>query len=579
MGRFFLYGGNPAVKDLVVEDSKLGYTTAHNIDWVDLYMEDSGWASISRSSFDGIYLETKKQGSTGGLYANNSTFSTSSFILGDNTIDTFLNSSIALKGSDINLDFFIGKNAHFVSKNDTIQLNNGTLNFISSGSVFNGNITSWYMNFQQEDPSNPLPNIINGDLLLTDEPGAGISGDVKISGNLADHMPSFAFTDYGSAVFLDSQYVFSIGGIKNFGKDVWIKNCMSNFCHYKLEFFGDKNSYIDWNLGFPIDTLVINKTNCAKVSSKNALYVAGETRIQSGDLSLDPIDSLPYEFVSAGNVKIFPGGGIFLKKDATGKVANIAIAGTLVDQNTHSGDSSCSGLSNPYNGKIDFYKLTSNTGKMDSTSTGNTDTTTTGNTDTTTTGNTDTTTTGNTDTLQIVHTDSLSHFSANYSDRSVTLLWTMQKQSKTKLFSIEKSFNQSAFLSVKDVMVTPNLPTENDYQYVDNSSLQKVNYYRLRIVDVNNNFYYSDTISVAGPDERVILVYPNPAKDQLFLRLPENATDAEVRIIDFKGAVVKTIKVTGTGDIPINTSQLQRGNYSMVIHAGQMEKTVPFIKE
>jgi hypothetical protein len=98
-------------------------------------------------------------------------------------------------------------------------------------------------------------------------------------------------------------------------------------------------------------------------------------------------------------------------------------------------------------------------------------------------------------------------------------------------------------------------------------------------VDVNNNFYYSDTISVAGPDERVILVYPNPAKGQLFLRLPENATDAEVRIIDFKGAVVKTIKVTGTGDIPINTSQLQRGNYSMVIHAGQMEKTVPFIKE
>jgi hypothetical protein len=571
MGRFFLYGGNPAVKDLVVEDSKLGYTTAHNIDWVDLYMEDSGWASISRSSFDGIYLETKKQGSTGGLYANNSTFSTSSFILGDNTIDTFLNSSIALKGSNVDLDFLIGKNAHFVSKNDTIQLNNGTLNFISSGSVFNGNITSWYMNFQQEDPSNPLPNIINGDILLVEEPGAGISGDVKISGNLTDHMPSFAFTDYGSGVFLDSQYVFSIGGIKNFGKDVWIKNCMSNFCHYKLEFFGDKNSYIDWNLGFPIDTLVINKTNCAKVSSKNALYVAGETRIESGELSLDPIDSLPYEFVSAGNVKIFPGGGIFLKKDATGKVANIAIAGTLVDQNTHPGDSSCSGLSNPYNGKIDFYKLTSNTGKMDSTSTGNTDTTTT--------GNTDTTTTGNTDTLQIVHTDSLSHFSANYSDRSVTLLWTMQKQSKTKLFSIEKSFNQSAFSSVKDVMATPNLPTENDYQYVDNSSLQKVNYYRLRMVDVNNNFYYSDTISVAGPDKRVILVYPNPAKGQLFLRLPENATDADVRIIDFKGAVVKTIKVTGTGDIPINTSQLQRGNYSIVIHAGQMEKTVPFIKE
>jgi hypothetical protein len=564
-GIFYLFGGNPHIKDLIVEDSKFGSSMRHNADYVDLFFEDSGWASFKRSSFRAFFLTTKLQGTTGGLYADSSTFSVSTFTLGDNTIDTFINSSINLDYSNHGLNFTIGRNARFVSKNDTIILNNGTagLNFISSGSVFNGNIITWYANFQQEDPAHPLPNIINGDIQLAEEPGAGISGDVKISGNLTNYMPSFGFSDYSSGLFLDSQYVFKIGGIRNFGNDVWIKNCMFNFCHYKLEFFGDKNSYIDWNLGFPIDTLVINKTNCAKVTSKNALYVAGETRILGGELSLDPIDSLPYEFVSAGNVKIFPGGGIFLKKNATGKVANIAIAGTLVDQNTHPGDSGCAGLSNPYNGKIDFYTLTSNTGKMDSTST----------------GNTDTTSTGNTDTIQIMHTDSLSHFSANYSDRSVTLLWTMQKQSKTTLFSIEKSFNQSAFLAVKDVMSTPNLPTENDYQYVDNASLQKVNYYRLRIVDVNNNFYYSDTISVAGPDERIILVYPNPAKDQLFLRLPENATDAEVRIIDFKGAVVKRIQVTGTGDIPINTSQLQIGNYSIVIHTGQIKKTIRFIKE
>ena len=565
MGIFYLFGGNPDIKDLRVEDSKFGDDMIHNADYVDLIFQDSGWASFKRSSFRAFFLTTKLQGTTGGLYADSSTFSVSTFRLGENTIDTFINSSINLDYSNYNLDFAIGKNAHFVSKNDTIKLNNGTglLNFISSGSVFNGNIISWYINFQQEDPANPLPNIINGDILLTEEPGAGISGDVKISGNLTNHMPSFGFSDYSSGLFLDSQYVFKIGGIKNFGNDVWIKNCMFNFCHYKMEFFGDKNSYIDWNLGFPVDTLVINKSNCAKVTSKNALYVSGETRIESGELSLDPIDSLPYEFVSAGNVKIFPGGGIFLKKDVAGKVANMAIAGTLLDQNTHRGDSSCAGLSNPYQGKIYFYKLTTNTGKMDSTST----------------GNTDTTTSVNTDTLQVVHTDSLSHFSANYSNRSVTLLWTMQKQSQTTLYSIEKSFDRYTFSPLADVMPTPDSPTENDYQYVDNTSLQKVNYYRLRIVGVNNSFYYSDTLSVAAPDERQTLVYPNPAKDQLFLRLGEPATEADVRIIDFKGAIVKKIKVIGTGDIPINISQLQRGNYSIVIYAGQIEKTIPFIKE
>jgi hypothetical protein len=572
MGIFYLFGGNPSIKDLQVEDSKFGDRMQHNADWVDLLLQDSGFASFKRSSFRGFVLATKQHGSTGGLYADNSTFSVSSFILGDNTIDTFLNSSIVGDYSNYGLDFLIGRNAHFVSENDSIKLYNGTelLNFTSSGSVFNGSINSWYINFKQEDPANPLPNIINGDIVMREEPGAGISGNVAISGNLTNYMPSFGFSDYSSGLFLDSQYVFRIGGIKNFGNDVFIKNCMFNFCHYKIEFFGDKNSNIDWNLGFPADTLVINKTNCAKVTSKNALYVAGETRIESGQLSLDPVDTIPYKFVCAGNVKISQGGGLFLRRDPKGTVANIAIKGILVDQNTHV-DSSCAGLSNPYNGKIYFYKNTTNTGNMDSTSTGNTDTTST--------GNTDTTSTGNSDTVQIVHTDSLTHFSGSYSDKSVILLWTMEKQSKTKYFTIEKSFDQSMFSPVTNVITSPDSPIQNDYQYVDNTSLKNVNYYRLKIADINDHYYYSDTISVVGPDEKIILLYPNPVKDQLFLRLAETSGDAEVSIIDFKGAIIKKIKVTATGDITINTSQLQRGTYSIFIHTGQIEKTIRFIKE
>lgn len=564
MGIFFLYGGNPAIKDLRVEDSKFGDMMRHNANWVDLVLQDSGWASFKRSSFRAFHLETKQHGSTGGLYAENSTFSVSSFVLGDNTIDTILNSSIDLDASNYDLNFLIGRNAHFVSENDSIKLNNGTglLHFTSSGSVFNGSITSWYINFQQEDPANPLPNIINGDIIIREEQGAGISGDVKISGNLTNYMPSFALSDYSSRLFLDSQYVFKIGGIKNFGNDVKIKNCMNNFCHYKITFFGDKNSNIDWNLGFPADTLVINKTNCAKVTSKNALYVAGETRIESGQLFLDPIDTLRYKFVCAGNVKILQGGGIFLRRDVKGKVANMAIAGSLVDQNTHA-DSTCAGLSNPYNGKIYFYKNTTNTGNMNSTST----------------GNTDTTSTGKTDTVQIGRSDSLTHFSGSYSDKSVILLWTMKKQSKTKYFTIEKCFDQSIFSPVTKVIASPNSPTQNDYRYVDNSSLKKINYYRLKIVDVNDHDYYSDTISVGGPDEKTILLYPNPVKDQLFLRFDDISAGAEVSIVDFKGSIVKKIKVTGPGDIPINTSRLQSGNYSILIQAGHVKKTIVFLKE
>lgn len=576
-GQVHVFGKSPGLGDLQVRDSKFGGYEQHNTDWADVFLEDSGKARFINSSFTGFNFETIQK-STGvyatgtGIYAERSTFATIGFILGDNSVDTFLNSSIGQANNIIGLNFLIGKNSSFISDSDTIKLGIPCgFDFKTSGSVFRGDIEGWYINFGQEDPANPLPNIIDGNVLMSEEPGSGISGDVKISGNLTNQMPYTGFSD-NAKVLVNNKEVFEIGGIRNFGNSTSISDCAENYCHYKMEFFGSNNSNIDWNIGFPVDTLVINKTGCAKVTSKNPLYVAGDTRIESGQLALDPIDSIPYKLVCAGKVTISQGGGIFLRKDAKGNVANIAIGDTLINNNTGSPDSTCAGLSNPYNGTIIFYK--------DTTSTGNTDTTTIGNTDTTTTGNTDTTTTGNPDTVQIAHKDSLINFSGSYFNKSITLSWTMQNQTNTKNFTIEKSFDASAFSPLNDVSAAPNSQNQNDYNYVDVSSLNLLNYYRLKIFDINERYYYSDTITVAGPNERVILLYPNPVKDKLFLRLSNIQGEAEINIVDLKGAVLMKLKTSeGSGDIPINTSNLPPGAYSLIIHASQLKKTLPFIKE
>ena len=136
------------------------------------------------------------------------------------------------------------------------------------------------------------------------------------------------------------------------------------------------------------------------------------------------------------------------------------------------------------------------------------------------------------------------------------------------------------FEPVTTVMAAPDLPTENDYTYVDNTTLKKINYYRLKITDESAGFYYSDTISVPGPDERIVLLYPNPVSDQVFLRPGTLTGNAVVKIVDSKGAVVKILSLSiGTADIPINVSQLQPGNYLVSIHAGEMVEMVRFVKE
>jgi hypothetical protein len=363
-------------------------------------------------------------------------------------------------------------------------------------------------------------------------------------------------------VLVDSQDVFHAGGIENFGSSPFINNCTNGFCHFRLEFFGSTNSNIGWNGGFPVDTLIINKTGCAKVTCDSSLYVAGETRIKGGQLSLLP-NEYPYKFVCAGNVDISQGGGLFLRRDASGVVANMAIKGTLVDHNASS-DTACAGLSNPYNGTITFY----------------TDSTTTGNTDTTSTGHTDTTGTGNTDTVQVVHTDSLINFSGLYYNKSIILNWTIENQVNTKYFVIEKSFDQLSFTSLANVAAAGNSQGNTDYRYTDSTSLKETNYYRLKMVEGDSSYSYSNTISIAAPVIKKVMVFPNPVKDKLYIRMPAVAAETEIIIADAKGSVINHIKLNaGTTEAYINTANLQPGVYYISFHSGDLKSTKQFVKQ
>ena len=191
---------------------------------------------------------------------------------------------------------------------------------------------------------------------IVEDPNVGINGDVKISGNFTNISSSPLVIDPDSMeLFINGQPVFELGGITNFGSTDSITDCAQNYCHFKMEFFGNTNSNIDWPVAFPVDTLIINKTGCAKVTSTNPLFVSGQTRIVSGQLALSPNDTIPYKFVCAGDLNIYQGGGLFLQRDSNGMVAKIAVAGSINDYNLGA-DSSCAGLSNPYKGTITVYR-------------------------------------------------------------------------------------------------------------------------------------------------------------------------------------------------------------------------------
>ncbi|MGH2563809.1 MAG: hypothetical protein ACRDE5_04820, partial [Ginsengibacter sp.] len=304
-GRLALHGGNSAITDLQIINSIYGTLFSH-ADWTGIQADAGCKARFLGSTMGGFGMHFD---SGDEIYADSCTFNTTSFSLGDNSTATLLNSTIINNGTNVYMKFFIVKNSNFVSAKDTVR-SYGPLDFTTSGSQLNGNVSACAiaaeLNFLQEDPANPLPNIINGNLSAGElNTTMGISGDLKISGNIS------GFSDYAvgspTPVLVNGQQVFGMGGITNYGGTTAINNCMNNFCHYTLELFGNTSSRISWSTGFPVDTLIVNKTGCAKVTVDSSLYVSGATRIENGQLVLDPNDNYPYKFVCAGNVDVDEG--------------------------------------------------------------------------------------------------------------------------------------------------------------------------------------------------------------------------------------------------------------------------------
>jgi hypothetical protein len=234
-------------------------------------------------------------------------------------------------------------------------------------------------------------------------------------------------------------------------------------------------------------------------------------------------------------VDVAQGGGLFLRRNAAGVAANMAIGGTLTDHNP-SADSTCAGFSNPYNGTVTFYNAL----------------------------------------LPLTLLD----FYGQYNDGTVALGWTTEKQVNTKYFAIEKSFDQASFIPLANIAALGNVQSKKDYRYVDNTSLKGINYYRLKMVDADGGFTYSKIIAIAAPVINTVIVFPNPVKDKLLIRLPGISAETEITIADAKGACVKKLQLKGgTTETSISIVGLAAGVYSISLQSDNFKNTQQFIKQ
>lgn len=171
------------------------------------------------------------------------------------------------------------------------------------------------------------------------------------------------------------------------------------------------------------------------------------------------------------------------------------------------------------------------------------------------------------------------------SDQSVICEWSTAREMNNELFEIERSLDGMVFESIGEVPGAGNSNSVQSYDFTDTHPLTGTSYYRLRQVDFDGRFTYSEVRKVEltfQPDLALeYTFYPNPVKEVLRVRLEASASSeypAFMRLNTTTGATVaqKSISISeGTNEFTLPLGNLSPGMYFAeitILNLGRAER-------
>lgn len=167
----------------------------------------------------------------------------------------------------------------------------------------------------------------------------------------------------------------------------------------------------------------------------------------------------------------------------------------------------------------------------------------------------------------------------NNQNSFITLNWQTTNEVNTKEFVIERRTESTEFKAI-DTKVSNNTSGEHHYTYTDYNALSGKAYYRLKQVDHDAKYQYSDVVVAELKKGPVLSVYPNPAQDVLNVQIGDKSITA-LQILNTHGQKVLSIHVSEEeSSKAINITSLNAGAYILQQVAGTIVKDrYKFIKE
>jgi hypothetical protein len=169
-------------------------------------------------------------------------------------------------------------------------------------------------------------------------------------------------------------------------------------------------------------------------------------------------------------------------------------------------------------------------------------------------------------------------------NKQVLLQWTTAWEINNAFFEIERSTDGINFESIGQVAGSGTSHEFMSYQFIDDAPQAGYNYYRLRQVDYDLAFEYSNVIAVevAIEETRIGSPYPNPAESVLQIPVEmKGETDLEIAMYNMMGQEVirEQQHVAGATILMMDVSSVRHGAYIVRIsQAGEPIYTTQLVK-
>jgi len=178
----------------------------------------------------------------------------------------------------------------------------------------------------------------------------------------------------------------------------------------------------------------------------------------------------------------------------------------------------------------------------------------------------------------------LTSFDGKETGKTNTLTWQTASELNNSHFEVERSLDGNNFRQIGNVHGNGTSVYKIDYQFEDHNPVAQ-SYYRLKQVDYDGKFEYSDIISINSRNHKsdITSIFPNPISDILNVSYSsETIEELTFKVVDLTGRVLFSkinLMENGNNVLELDCKTLPKGSYFLILQSDSVNQSKLFLKQ